>query len=117
MRDILASGWRMKRVLCGESSLTCGHSLTNGVDDSWLPAKLSPWGTEEFRGFDEPVAFPERPLPRGYERSLMEARCRVAFVVRGRVGRALSNTIPSYSSHWIVCFKRKHRAVRNLRCA
>src|ERR1035437_8078395 len=70
--------------------LACGRSLMNGVGDLWRPAKLSPWGTEEFRGFEEPVAFPEKPLPRGYERSLMEARCRVAFVVRGRVGRALS---------------------------
>src|ERR1022692_3543632 len=54
--------WRMKRVLCGGSSLTCGHSLTNGVGDSWLPAKPSPWGTEVFRGFGEPVGFHEKPL-------------------------------------------------------
>src|ERR1039458_1204967 len=102
----------MKRVLCGESSLTCGHSLTNGVGNSWLPAKPSPWGTEVFRGFGEPVGFHEKPLPRGYERSLKEARCRVASAVRGRAGRALSNTIPSYSSHWIVWLTRKDGAVR-----
>src|SRR5450759_4623526 len=88
----------MKRFLCGESSPTCGHSLTNGVGDSWLPAKLSPWGTEAFRGFDEPVGFHEKPLPRGYARSLMETRCRVVFGGRERAEKALSNTIPSYLS-------------------
>jgi hypothetical protein len=50
----------MMRILCGGSSLACGHFLTSGVDDLWLPAKLLPWGTEVFRGFNEPVGFLEK---------------------------------------------------------
>src|ERR1035437_3719974 len=82
--------------------LACGRSLMNGVGDLWRPAKLSPWDTEEFRGFDEPVAFPEKPLPRGSARSLTEKRYRGVFADRVRAGRTSLNAIPSYSSHWIV---------------
>src|ERR1017187_9239223 len=64
----------MKRVLCDGSSPACGCSLTNGVGDLWRPAKLSPWDTEEFRGFDAPVPFPEKPLPRGSARSLTDRK-------------------------------------------
>src|ERR1039458_6389781 len=113
----------MPPVLCGESSLMCGHCLTNGVGDSWLPAKLSPWDTEAFRGFDEPVGFHEKPLPRGYARSLLETLCRDVFAGRAQAGRRSWSAIPSYSdrkstrlnsshlgiSYAVFCLKKKKR--------
>jgi hypothetical protein len=85
-----------------KSSLRCGHSLTNGVGGSWLPAKLSPWDTEAFRGFGGPVDSHEKPLPRGFARSLPEPLCRDVCAGRARAGRASWSAIPSYSSRWIV---------------
>ena len=84
----------MQRVHCGGSSLACGCSWTSGVGDLWLPAKLSPWDTAVFRGFDVPVAFPEKPLPRGYARSLTETRCRGVSADRVRAGRTWLSAIP-----------------------
>src|ERR1035441_7539280 len=100
--DILEPTWRKKKFLCGESSLTCGHCLTNGADDLWLLAKLSPWDMEAFRKFDEPAGFHEKPLPKGYARSLMETLRRDVFGGWVGAGKTLLSAIPSYWSRWIV---------------
>src|ERR1035438_1434385 len=84
----------MKRTPCGESSSACGHFLTSGVGDLWLPAKLFAWGTEGFRGFDELAGFHERPYPMAFTRSRPELQCRVVFAGRELAERALSSTIP-----------------------
>src|ERR1035438_3382666 len=107
----------MKRFLCGVSSLTCGHCLTNGADASWRRAKLSPWGTEVFRGFDEPVDFHGKPLPWEYARSLREAQYRGVFVGRARAGKASLSAIPGYWSRWIVSLNRKRGAIPKIPCA
>ena len=60
------------------------------------------WGTEEFRRYGEPVDFHEKPLPRGYARSLMETRYRDVFADRARAGRTLCSAIPSCWSRWSV---------------
>src|ERR1035441_672807 len=104
----------MMRFHCGESFPTCGRCLTNGVGDSWPPAKLSHWGTEGCRGFNEPVGYHEKPLPRGYGRSLMETLYRDVFVGRARAGRTSSSAIPSFWFRWNVWLNRKHGATRNL---
>src|ERR1035438_8466381 len=102
----------MKRFLCGESSLTCGHCLTNGADDLWLPAKLSPWVMEVFRELDEPVGFHEKPLPKGYARSLMETLHRDVFglpverpvlhFLRERQPRSRRQVDHRMGHHWVV---------------
>src|SRR3984893_2197070 len=97
---MLTSAWRMVRFHCDGSSSTCGHSLTNGVAASWPPAKLSHWGMEGFRRFDEPVGFQEKPLPKGYARSLRETLYRDGFAAGAQAGRTWSSAIASFWSRW-----------------